>query len=198
MKYLFLLVILTVSGYLLFQKSQKKAAPPPAPIEVAPLEPSPMISEEEQAKVVKTANDDDPMVRWEALNLLDKMKAPAAYPVLFDKLRKDMDVDLRIKIIRLLAERKHPDISQNLIRATKDMTPEVRVAALQALEKLGDYTAASAITDTLKDPEDAVRLQALRTLNVLQDKRTADLQAEQKRQEDLRRQQAAEEAKRNK
>lgn len=196
MKYLFLLVILSVSGYFVFLKSQKKTPPPPPPIEVAPLEPTPMISEEEQAKVIKTASDDDPQVRWEALSLLDKMNAPAAYPVIFDKLRKDMDPEIRIKIVRLLADRKHPEISKNLVRATKDMAPEVRVAALQALEKMGDYTAASAITDTLKDPEDSVRLQALRTLNVLQDKRATDLRAEQKRQEDLRRQQAAEEAKR--
>jgi len=219
MKYPLMAVILIVAAYFAWRQLKPKPPPPPPPPPPAILlEPVPALSAEEQAKVLKSANDQDPQVRWEAIVFLDKTKVPAAFEVMFNKLHQDPDVELRIKIIKLLVERKGPtptprlqqnsvdslnpgavaaptaqekrnaEITQNLVWATKDPLPEIRVAALQALDTLGDYSAASAIMDSLRDPDAQVRLQALKTLNSLQDKKAAMIEAERKRQEELRRQ----------
>lgn len=187
-------LVLVVAGF--FAIKQFKPAPPPPPPPPPPpailLEPLPIINEAEQAKIVKSSSDQDPDVRWESLVLLDKMKSPQALPLLFEKLHKDPEADVKIKIITLLSERSSHDISQNLVWALKDLEPTVRVAALQALDKIGDFATASAITDTLKDQEETVRVQALKTLNSLQDKKAAEIAAAQQKQEEERR--AAEEA----
>ena len=73
----------------------------------------------------------------------------------------------------------------------RDFLPEIRIAALQSLDTLGDYAVAPSIMDALRDPDERVRLQALKTLNSLQEKKAAAIEAERKRQEELRRQAAA-------
>lgn len=193
MKFALMAVAFIVAGYFAFQQFKPKPPPPPPPPPPAiALQPTPVINPEEQAKVIKSANDQDPEVRWQALLFLDKMKSPEALPLLFEKLHRDPESTVRIKIIALLAARKGapeaPQISQNLIEALKDFEPTVRVAALKGLDQIGDYAAASAITELLKDQEDTVREQAIKVLNSLQDKKTAEIVAEQKRQEELRRQ----------
>jgi HEAT repeat protein len=194
MKFALMGVVLVVAGFFAFQQLKPKPAPPPPPPPppAITLEPQPIIDPAEQAKIVKSASDQDPGVRWEALVLLDKMKSPQALPLMFEKLEKDPEPEVRIKIIKVLSARKGPEITQHLVGALKDLEPSVRVEALIALDQIGDFAAASAITDTLKDQEETVRIQALKTLNSLQDKKAAEIAAEQKRQEELRRQ--AEEA----
>jgi HEAT repeat protein len=223
MRYLLMTAVLCVAGYFAWNQFKPKPPPPPPPPPPAILtEPAPLITPEEQAKVVKSASDQNSEVRWQAIVFLDKLKVPAAFDVMFEKMRKDPDVELRVKVIGLLGQRgaqkltmaanssdplspvysadpasreqRVSDISQNLVAASRDSLPEIRIAALQALETLGDYSVASAVTDSLKDPDEKVRLQALRTLNTLQDKKAALIEAERKRQEELRRK-AAESAK---
>ncbi|MFA6004353.1 MAG: HEAT repeat domain-containing protein [Elusimicrobiota bacterium] len=223
MKYLLMVLILVVAGYLAWQQF-KPVPPPPPPPPPPPVTapPAPVISAEELAKITKSTNDLDPMVRWEAITFLDKMKVPDTFPIMFDKLHKDPDLDLRLKVITLLGQRGGPktitvpnqndplnptavlaassadnlssQIAQHLIWATNDPEPDVRIAAIKALDEIGDYSAASALTESLKDSDERVRLQALRTLNSLQDKKVAILEAERRRQEEARRQ-AAEAAK---
>lgn len=197
MKYALLFIAFAVSGYFTFIRkpaekekaavTQAEAPAPPPILEVKPIEVKPVISEEEQAKIVRSTNDTDPAVRWEAMVLLEKLKAPAAYPVLFDKLRRDTELDVRLKIIKLLGSRSDPEVIRHLVLATKDMAPEVRLESLRALETIGDASAAVSVMDCLKDTEDSVRLQALKTLNTLQDKRQKEAEAERQRQEEARR-----------
>ncbi len=219
-----MIVVLSVAGYFACQQFKPKPSLPPLPPPPAILtEPAPIINPEEQAKIIKSASDQDPDVRWQAIIFLDKMKVPSAYDVMFDKMHKDQDVELRIKVITLLGQRgaqkiimqsspndpltqaitadptsreqRIAEISQHLVAAAKDPLPEIRITALQALDVLGDYSVGSAVTDCLKDPDEKVRLQALKTLNSLQDKKAALIEAERKHQEDLRRK--AEEAAKN-
>ena len=216
MKPLLMTAVLCVAGYFAWQQFKPRPAPPPpAPPPAILTEPAPLISPEEQVKVVKAASDQDAEVRWQAVIFLDKMKVPAAFDVMFEKMRKDPEVDLRIKVIGLLGQRgaqkltmqasandpltpvfttdptsrekRIVEISQHLVAIAKDSLPEIRIAALQALDVLGDYSVGSAVTDSLKDPDERVRLQALKTLNSLQDKKAALIEAEKKRQEELRR-----------
>jgi len=194
MKFVVMGLVLVVAGFFAFQQFKPKPAPPPPPPPppAITLEPQPIINPEEQAKILKSAEDQDPDVRWESLVLLDKMKSPEALPLFFQKLEKDPEPGVRVKIIHVLAMRKGPEITQHLIGALKDLEPDVRIEALKALDQVGDFAAASAITETLKDQEENVRVTALKVLNSLQDKKAAEIAAEQKRQEELRRQ--AEEA----
>ncbi len=194
MKFALMMVVFVVAGYFAFMQLKPKPAPPPPPPPPPPpailSEPLPVINEAEQAKIIKTTEDPDPNVRWEALVLLDKMKSPTAYPILFAHLQKDLDAGTRVKIASLLSHRKGPEITRNLEQALKDQEPDVRLAVLVALDDIGDYSAASSITECLKDQEESVRVQALKTLNSLQDKRTAEIEAERKHQEELQRQAA--------
>lgn len=194
MKFVMMTVVLIVAGYFALRKMKPAPLPPPPPPPIQ-LEPAPVISAEEQSKVVLSANDIDPLVRWEALVFLDKMKAPQASKIMFQKLHKDIDPELRVKIINLLGERRNPEVTQNLVWVLTDQNPDIRIAALLALEKIGDYATASPITELLKDRDERVKLQALKTLNSLQDKKTSEVAAEQARQDQLRQQ--AEAAARN-
>lgn len=224
MKFVLMALVMGVAGYFAWQQmrpANKTGAATATPVPTAPppaiyMEPAPLISPEEQAKIAKSANDQDPAVRWEAILFLDKMKSPAVYDIMFEKLQGDPDTDLRLKIITLLSQRgaaktvvqasstdplnpttapeaaardkRNAAITQNLVWATKDQVPEVRLAALSGLDAMGDYSVASAITDCLKDQDERVRLLALKTLNNLQDKKAVLIEAERKRQEELRRQ----------
>ena len=106
MRYLLMIVVLSVAGYFACQQFKPKPSLPPLPPPPAILtEPAPIINPEEQAKIIKSASDQDPDVRWQAIIFLDKMKVPSAYDVMFDKMHKDQDVELRIKVITLLGQR---------------------------------------------------------------------------------------------
>ncbi|MDX6769961.1 MAG: HEAT repeat domain-containing protein [Elusimicrobiota bacterium] len=179
MKGLMVVVLAAVLGFMAWQKYKPVPPPPPPPPPPAILsEPAPVIDPEEQRKVLKSAEDPDPNVRWEAVVLLDKMKSPEAMPLMFHMLQKDLEPQLRIKIIELLSNRRGADVVQALVRSMKDMEPEVRLASLRALDKIGDYSVASAImAGPVKDQEEAVRLQALKVLNSLQDKKQAEIEA---------------------
>lgn len=168
MKYVFLVLILAGAGYFAFKP--KPAPPPPPPPAAPPPPPPPVISPEQQAKIIQTADDTNPSVRWEAILLLNKLKAPAALSVMFDKMASDTDKDMRVKIIDLLAARPpDPEVTKNIANALRDAEPDVRIAAIQALGKIGDPSTAGAILEATKDSEESVRVQALRSLNALQD-----------------------------
>ncbi len=171
MKGLMVVVLAGTLGFLAWQKFKPVPPPPPPPPPPAILsEPAPVIDPEEQRKVLKSAEDPDPNVRWEAVVLLDKMKSPEAMPLMFHMLQKDLEPSLRIKIIELLSNRRGADVVSALVRSMKDMEPDVRLAALRSLDKIGDYSVASAImAGPVKDQEEAVRLQALKEINQLEE-----------------------------
>ncbi len=187
MKYVLVVIALGIAGYMAFQEFFKPAPPPPPPPPPPPAilsEPAPVINEAEQAKILKSAEDQDPNVRWEAVLLLDKIKSPQAMPIMFHMLQKDLEPSLRIKVIQLLGNRKGKDVLEALCGSLKDQEPDVRVASLLAIEKIGDYSVAGVIaTGPIKDQEESVRLQALKTLNTLQDKKQAEIEAARVRYE---------------
>lgn len=198
MKGLMVLGLAGALGFMLWSKFKPVPPPPPPPPPPAILnEPMPVIDPVEQAKVLKSAEDPDPNVRWEAVVLLDKMKSPEALPLMFHMLQKDLDPELRIKIIDRLSARRQPEVTQAIVRSMKDMEAEVRLAALKALDKIGDYSVANAImAGPVKDQDENVRLQALKVLNSLQDKKQAEIEAARQAYEAEKARAAAEAAKR--
>ena len=65
MKYFWMAVILAAAGFLTWRQRSPKPVPAPPPAPPAALkEPAPIISEAEQAKVIRAAKDQDPDVRW--------------------------------------------------------------------------------------------------------------------------------------
>jgi HEAT repeat protein len=185
MKHILLAGVVAAAGYMAYREyGPKPPAPLPPPPPAILSEPAPVINEAEQAKILKSAEDMDPSVRWEAALLLDKIKSPQAMPVLFYMLRKDLDAPVRIKAAQLLGDRRGPEAVNALVESLRDQEPDVRLAVLRALEKIGDYSVAGVIaTGPIKDPEESVRLQALKTLNALQDKRQAEIDAARARYE---------------
>ncbi len=185
MKYVLLVCAVAVAGFMAYQEFKPVPPPPPPPPPPAILsEPAPVINEAEQAKILKSAEDQDPNVRWEAVLLLDKMKSPQAMPIAFHMLQKDLDSSVRLKVVDLLGNRRGADVTNALVGALKDQEPEVRLASLRAIEKIGDYSVAGIIaTGPIKDQEESVRLQALKTLNTLQDKKQAEIEAARVRYE---------------
>jgi len=196
MKYVLIVCAVAVAGFMAYKEFKPVPPPPPPPPPPAILsEPAPVINEEEQAKILKSTEDQDPSVRWEAVLLLDKMKSPQAMPVIFYMLRKDLEAPIRIKAVDLLGTRRGPDVLNALVGALKDQEPDVRLASLRALEKIGDYSVAGIIaTGPIKDQEETVRLQALKTLNTLQDKKQAEIEAARVRYEQEKAAAAAEAA----
>jgi HEAT repeat protein len=127
--------------------------------------------------VLKSAQDPDQNVRWEAVVFLDKVQSPKAMPLMAEMLQKDMEAELRIKIIGLLKTKHGPDVMAALLGSTKDQEPTVRVAALQAIEEIGDYSVAPQVADgPIRDQDETVRLQAMKTLNSLQDKKQKEIE----------------------
>ena len=187
MKAIMILLLSGAIAYLAWNSFLKPAPPPPPPPPPPPAilnEPAPVISPAEMEKVLKSVQDPDPSVRWEALVFLDKIKSPEAMPLLFDKLQHDQEPAVRIKIITLLSDRRRPDVLQALLGAMKDLEPDVRVAALRALDKIGDYSVAPAIAlGPTRDQDEKVRLQAIKTLNSLQDKKQKEIDEARKRYE---------------
>jgi HEAT repeat protein len=198
MKAIMVLALAGALGWVVWQNFLKPAPPPPPPPPPPPailIEPAPILSDAELQKVLKSAQDSEPTVRWEAVLYLDKVKAPQAMPLMFDMIQHDQEPDIRIKIIGLLGGRSGPDVLRALIGAAKDQEPEVRVAALRALDKIGDDSVAAAIADgPLRDQDEKVRTQAMRTLNSLQDKRLKRIADEQKAYEQAKAKAAADAA----
>lgn len=185
MKYVLLVCAIAIAGFMAYKEFKPVPPPPPPPPPPAILsEPAPVINEAEQAKILKSTEDPDPQVRWEAVLLLDKMKSPQAMPVIFHVLRKDLDASLRIRAAELLGGRSGNEVTGALVGALTDQEPEVRLAALFAIEKIGDYSVAGVIASgPIRDQEESVRLQALKTLNTLQDKKQAEIDAARARYE---------------
>ncbi|MFI5351181.1 MAG: HEAT repeat domain-containing protein, partial [Elusimicrobiota bacterium] len=147
-------------------------------------EPAPVINEAELQKILKSAEDTEPTVRWEAVVFLDKVKSPRAMPLMQEMLQHDMEPTLRIKIINLLGGRSGPEVLRALVLSMKDQEAEVRGAALKSLERIGDYSVATDIANgPIRDQEESVRLQAMKTLNSLQDKRQREIDAAKARWE---------------
>ena len=181
MKFIAVVALAAALGYVLYQRGMFSPPPPPAPPPPPPpailSEPAPVINDAELAKVLRSAQDPEATVRWEAVVFLDKVKSPRAMPLMKEMLAQDLDPALRIKIINLLSDRHTPEVLQALIVAMKDQEAEVRMAALRALEKIGDFSVAGAIANgPIRDQEENVRLQAMKTLNSLQDKKQKEIE----------------------
>lgn len=185
MKFLAVLALAAALGIFVYQQGMlsKPTPPPPPPPPPAILsEPTPVINEAELQKVLKSASDSDPGVRWEAVLFLDKVKSPRAMPLMREMLQRDTEPSVRIKVIDLLSARQGDDVAQALVGALRDNEPEVRLAALRALERVGDLSVAAAIADgPIRDGDDRVRLQAMRTLNSLQDKKQREIDEARRR-----------------
>ena len=185
----FAVVALAVAlGVVLWQRGVFSPAPPPPPPPPPPPailnEPAPVINEAEVQKVLKSAQDPDANVRWEAVVFLDKVKSPRAMPLMQDMLAHDQEPSLRIKIVGLLGDRRGQDVMAALLNSTRDQEPEVRLAALRALEKIGDFSIAPQIADgPIRDQDETVRLQAMKTLNSLQDRKQKEIEEARARYE---------------
>lgn len=187
MKALGVVILVAVLGFLVWQRFLQPAPPPPPPPPPPPAilsEPAPVINEAEIQKVLKSAQDPEPTVRWEAVLFLDKVKAPQAMPIMREMLRRDSEPSVRIKVIELLSNRHNPEVMEALIAAMKDQEPEVRLAAIRALDKIGDFSVAGAIAEgPIRDQDEQVRLQAMKTLNSLQDRKQKEIEEARQRYE---------------
>ena len=188
MKFFAVLALAVALGALVWQSGVFKPAPPPPPPPPPPpailSEPMPVINDADLQKVLKSAQDPEPTVRWEAVVFLDKVHSPRAMPMMQEMLQRDMDPSLRIKILELLGDRRGPDVMTALLGSMKDQDSTVRVAALMSLEKIGDYTIAPQIANgPIRDQDEKVRLQAMKTLNSLQDKRQKEIDEARERYE---------------
>lgn len=185
MKALAFVVLLAAVGALLWQKGvigPKPEPPPPPPAILS--EPAPIISGEELQKVLRSTQDPEADVRWEAVVFLDKVRAPQALPLMKEMLQRDAEPSVRSRIVGLLGSRGGPDALPPLVGALRDPEADVRLAALRALEQIGDFSVAGIIAGgPTRDQDERVRLQAMRTLNALQDARQKQIEEARQRYE---------------
>ena len=180
MKFFAVILLAAAVAAVLWQRGVFTPAPPPPPPPPPPpailSQPAPVINEAELQKVLKSASDTEPTVRWEAVLFLDKIKAPQAMPLIQEMLRHDQEPTLRIKLIGLLSDRRGPEVMSGLLTAMHDQEADVRLASLRALEKIGDFSIAPQIADgPIRDQDETVRLQAMKTLNSLQDRKQKEI-----------------------
>lgn len=185
---LYILVFL-VSGFFIVRKMLVKPPPPPVIVEPPPP-PPPVLNAQDEAKILASCRDINGDVRWEAVRLLDSLGSPQALPMLFERLQKDEEVTVRLKVIQLLATKKGHEVAKNLVIALKDQAnpPEIRKEVLDALGKVGDFTVGPDVTDCLKDTDETVRLQAIQTINELNNQR--DIQVRQLEEDRIRAEEA--------
>jgi len=200
MRYLGIVVGIGMLGFVAFKQfgggklpdsmAQAAAPEPELPPEppVIEQEPPPVLSPAAIAKIRNATRDTDPSVRWEALQLLINARDPQADAILFDKLHRDTEKDIRLKVVGILGERSGPQVIGHLIRSLRDTEPEVRLAVLEALGRVGDPSVAPHVSQLMQDVDERVRLRALNTLNALQSRREEIAQqTRQKNDEAIRR-----------
>ena len=139
-----------------------------------------MILDAESLRRIRGATrDTDPIVRWEAAQLLISARDPQAWRILFAMLQQDSDPEIRRNIVNLVTQKGDASVIPYLTRALMDTDPNVRIAVLDGLAKLGDHTAAEAISNAPHDSEENVRLKAIETLKILQQRRDTEAKAQQ-------------------
>ena len=113
---------------------------------------------ERRARQAGTSCDqEDLMVRIEALNALSQMDANAAMPILRRVLerREDCLVELRRRAVFMLARRGDADATSALISAAKnDPSPVVRAEALSYLPRMPGDAGLAALEDVLRTSDD--------------------------------------------
>ncbi|MBI3298319.1 MAG: HEAT repeat domain-containing protein [Elusimicrobia bacterium] len=180
MKWISLFIGLAILGfgvqkyYLEPQEAAKAmAAAPPPPPPPPPLEepPPPVIDEASMEKIRLSTKDTNPLVRWEAIQLMISAGTPEADTYLFDMLQRDTEADLRLRAVAVLKSRPGLKVSRALTNALKDSEPDVRLAALDAVSHREDINAAQFVGTLVSDSDERVRLAAIRALNMLNEKR---------------------------
>jgi HEAT repeat protein len=104
-----------------------------------------------------SCDQEDLMVRIEALNALSQMDAAAAMPILKRVLerREDCLVELRRRAIFMLARRGDADATSVLISAAKnDPSPTVRAEAVSYLPRMAGDAGLAALEDVLRTSDD--------------------------------------------
>ena len=170
MKFFLMALVLGVAGYFAWQQFKPKPPPPPPP--PAPIlltAPASIINTEEQAKIIKSANDQDAEVRWQAILFLDKMKVPVAWDVMFEKIHKDTDLDLRLKVIKLIGEHGAQKLTI-LPNPADPLNPIVSACAVSTgVDEKCARDIAQHLVATAQDPIPEIRIAALKSLDTLGD-----------------------------
>ena len=160
----------TVGVESFFEDDEKKPAPVVSTVTVKST-PDILLSAAEIGKIRANTINNDPAVRWSAMEFLYTMRDPAAVAIVQKAVSDDPNPEIRIKAIRLLKDQGDVITMQKFVGQLKDGDTEVRLAALKALGDLGHPAAVPYITECLKDYEPDVRTEALRTLGRIEDKR---------------------------
>lgn len=180
---LFFIAVLAGGIFYMYQQGTKPPPPPPEPPPRPPIldvqAPAPVITAEELEKVRMSTKDSDPQVRWAAIELLYKVRAPDAYDILENALSIDTELDVRRRALELIKVSDNPAKVKDLVLATKDSEKEIRLAALLALGEHGGPSVAPNVVALLNDVEPDVRLQAIHALGRIQEKRYQEFKAEQ-------------------
>jgi HEAT repeat protein len=188
MKYYVAIAVLIIAigaAVLRLQQSPSGAdrkPPPPAPVQPPP---APIIDPVQEERVINATKDNNPSVRWNAVLFLINMRSTKAKPIIFWMLHHDMDSELKVKLIGLLAKNAGPDapeVIRQIESAAHDPNSKVRIEAMKTLDQMSDFAASPLLTRALRDQDADVRRQALLSLNDLQSKWNAKVLADMKAQ----------------
>jgi len=169
-------LLLAGAAYLYLHQKRGDAQQPPQPATLN-LPVAPVLTMAEIEKVRRSTNDQDPEVRWAAIQLLVTLKDPEIVAVMDNIVQRDPDPELRRRGVELLHRVENVSILPPIIRGLKDPEKEVRIACLRTVGNIGDPAAIPWVTEALKDYEPEVKVEALRTLTRFEDKRRQEFQA---------------------
>lgn len=91
------------------------------------------------------------------------LRAGAMPEVWQEALEKEPDSDVRVELVRLLAEEKNEEAASALLSALKDLDPRVRAASADALAAVG-HRVVGELRSLIDGPKDEVRAAAVQAL----------------------------------
>lgn len=113
--------------------------------------------------LIAALKDNDPVIREDAVEILERIGKPAVDPLI--KTLKIKAADVRRYAVRVLGNIADSRAVSSLIRRLKDKEPEVRKETAEALGKIGDSSAIKSLVNALKDKNSAVRGKAAAALD---------------------------------
>lgn len=164
-----------VMGLVHLYRSRYQSPPPPPPPALK-IPPAPALTPAEIERVRMATKDNDPGVRWAAIELLYRLRDPHAPRIMAETLSMDTEPSVRMKALALLRQTPEPAAAEDLLLALRDPEKEVRIAALAALSDAGDLSLAPYVSALLTDSDPQVRIQALQTLSRFQEQKRRDRQ----------------------
>ena len=173
MRWLIIALVLTCSLVLYQILRPSQTRPPLAPPDASGNFRSP-IDQATTQRLRLAVKDSSPQVRWAAAQFLHAIEDPEAVSILKKMMRNDPESFVRSNVLRVLAQKKDPNLIAPISELLKDTDDQVKLAAMEALALIDDPAwipnTVTLIRKGLDDSNPNVRIKTIEILNRIQER----------------------------